>query len=304
MELAIVFPGGDDPQKKIDWMLENEISLLEMGPDFFSQNTDNIVVNSMDSLRKYGINVRSVHAPFGGDCNLSHLTQEKRQITIQTHQELLRRLGVGGVEILVIHPGVGGNFTEDEMERMNELAIDSIFQILDAAKSAGVKLALENMLPNHPGYKIQHIMDAIKQVNSPWLKICFDSGHAHICGNMKEAMEAFGEHIITIHMQDNDGTRDMHIQPPYGTTDWQAFVKILKKINYQEPITLETRPWANATYKQMFREVSALLELPYYDTQPPAEWHGNVANLTCRCRKCGHFIFKKGEEWFCNCRNN
>ena len=203
---------------------------------------------------------------------------------------------------MVIHPGVNGNFTKDEMENLNELAINSIFQILDAAKSANVRLALENMLPNHPGCEINHILDAVKKVNSPWLKICFDSGHAHVCGNMKEAMEVFGEDIITIHMQDNDGTRDMHLQPPYGTTDWQAFAKILKKIDYQEPITLETRPWTNASYKQMFREVFALLESPYDDSQPPDDWQ--KSNLTYRCRKCGHFIFKKGEEWFCNCRNS
>lgn len=302
MELAIVFPGGDDPQKKIEWMLQNEISILETGPDFFLHNTDNVIKGSMNSLRKYGIAVRSVHAPFGGDCSLSHQNPENRKTTIQTHQELLRKLGICDVEILVIHPGVGGNFTEDEMDRMNELAIDSIFQLVDAAKSASVKLALENMLPNHPGYKIGHILDAIERVNSPWLKVCFDSGHAHVCGNMKEFMEAVGKYIITIHMQDNDSTRDLHLQPPYGTTDWQAFVKILKKINYQEPITLEARPWGNASYKQMLKEVSALLESPYNDSQPPDEWR--MENLTYRCRRCGHFVFKKGEEWFCNCRNN
>lgn len=303
MELAVVFPGGDDPRKKIEWMMENSIFIIEMGPDFFLQNSDNIIINSVNSLRKYGINIRSVHAPFGGDFNLSNPKLENRKMAVQTHLEILRKLGIGDIEIMVIHPGVGGNHNKEDLEKMNKLAIESIFQLMDAAKSAKVKLALENMLPGHPGYEIRQILDAIEQINSPFLRVCFDSGHAHVCGNMREFMEAVGKHIIHIHMQDNDGTRDLHIQPPYGTTDWQAFVEVLKKINYQEPITLEVGPWGGASYRQMFKEVSSLLESLYYNLSPPEIWQGSKDNLTYRCRKCGHFVFKKGNDLFCNCRN-
>jgi len=32
------------------------------------------------------------------------------------------------------------------------------------------------------------------------------------------------EHIFNFHIHDNDGTRDMHLQPPYGSIDWEEFI--------------------------------------------------------------------------------
>jgi sugar phosphate isomerase/epimerase len=173
------------------------------------------------------------------------------------------------------------------MLKMNILAYDSISLLMDAAVETGVALALENMLPGHPGCEIEHIVGTVERINSPSLGVCFDSGHAHVCGNMEEFMEAAGRHIISIHMQDNDGTRDMHLQPPYGTTNWRAFAEILHKIDYVRPITIETRPWGGAGFKQMLREVSAVLETP--------------DDISFRCQKCGHAVLRSEGRWFCNC---
>ena len=89
-------------------------------------------------------------------------------------------------------------------------------------------------------------------------------------------------------MQDNDGTKDMHLQPPYGTTDWPAFVEVLEKIGYNKPITIEAGPWGGASYKQMLKEVSAILEAPY--------------DTSFRCQSCGHILLRSKGQWFCNCK--
>jgi sugar phosphate isomerase/epimerase len=241
-------------------------------------------------FRDRGILIRSIHAPFGSNCNLSDLDAEKRDNAIQTHRSLLYKAAPAQVEMIVIHPGIGGISAQEDMDRMNTIAHESVYQLMDAAQETGVKLALENMLPGHPGYQIRHILEIVEAIDSPMLGVCFDSGHAHVCGNMAEFMEAMGEYMIHIHMQDNDGTRDMHLQPPYGTTDWQAFAQVLDKVNYSHPITIEARPWGGASYKQMLREVSAVLEAP--------------GDTSFRCRKCGHAILTIKGQWFCNCTND
>jgi len=104
---------------------------------------------------------------------------------------------------------------------------------------------------------------------------------------MAESMEAFGERMISIHMQDNDGTKDMHLQPPYGTTDWPAFVETLEKVNYRRPITIETRPWGGASYAQMLKEVAAVM--------------ANPDATRFRCPECGHAILRDNGQWFCGC---
>ncbi len=289
MELAICCGGLDDPQTTVNWLLENEAHIIEASPDFFLNSDDGKIESTAGLFKEKGVSIRSIHAPFGSNCNLSDADDKKRDHAIQTHQNLLYKAGLANVEIIVIHPGVGGFSAQEDMDKANLVAYESIAQLIDAAEKTGVALALENMLPGHPGYEIKHILETVEKINSPSLGICFDSGHAHVCGNMKEFMEAVGEHIISIHMQDNDGTRDMHLQPPYGTTDWRAFFEGLQKINYRRPITIEARPWGGASYKQMLKEVSAVLE--------------NPDDTSFRCQKCGHFILKSAGQWLCNCTN-
>jgi sugar phosphate isomerase/epimerase len=287
MELAVCRGNLDTPQTTIDWSLENKVQIIETSPDFFLDSNDEKIRTTVDVFNDNGICIRSIHAPFGNNCNLSDSDDEKRDTAIQTHRKLIYKAGAGDVEMIIIHPGVGGYSSQEDMDRANMLALESILQLIGDAEEIGVRMALENMLPNHPGYEIRHIMDIVERIDSPALGVCFDSGHAHVCGNMKEFMEAVGERMISIHMQDNDGTRDMHLQPPYGTTDWSAFVQTLKKVDYKYPITIETAPWGSSSYKQMIREVSSVLESP--------------EDPSFRCRKCGHFVFRGGNHWFCNC---
>ena len=290
MELAVCYGGLDDPQVTIDMLLENEAYIIETGPDFFLNSDNDTIRSTAELFTEKGIFIRSIHAPFGDNCNLSDLDVEKRDKAIQTHRDLLYKAAPAKVEMIIVHPGVGGFSSQEDMDKANLLASESISQLIDAAEETGVELALENMLPGHPGCEIRHILEPLEKVNSPSLGVCFDSGHAHVCGNMREFMEAVGERMISIHMQDNDGTRDMHLQPPYGTTDWKAFVEVLHKVNYRRPVTIEARPWGGASHKQMLREVSAVLEAP--------------GDTLFRCQRCGHIILRNKGQWFCNCTDD
>jgi len=296
MELAVCCGGLDDPPATANLLLENGVQIIETGPDFFLNSDDDKIESTAKSFMAKGISIRSVHAPFGEDCNLSDFDAENREKAIQTHQNLLYKVAPAGVKMIIIHPG-GDGLSEEDLENMSSLTSDSISQLIGAVEETGVKLALENMLPGSPGCEIKHILDILEKVNSPSLGVCFDTGHAHICGNMKEFMEAVGEYIISIHMQDNDGVSDLHLQPPYGTTNWQAFAEVLQNINYSDPITIEAMPWGGASFKQMLREVSAVLE----NAMTPDEWQANNPNLALRCLKCGHAILRSKGQWFCNC---
>jgi len=290
MKLAICYGGLDDPQTTIDWLLDNEAHIIETSPDFFLNNDDDKIRNTVEMFNKKDIWIRSIHAPFGSNCNLADPDVEKRNQAIQTHQDLIYKSGVGNVEVIVVHPGVGGISNSTDQEKANLLAYESVQQLIDAAESSGVKLGLENMLPSHPGCKIRHILEIVEGINSPYLGVCFDSGHAHVNKNMKEFMEAVGKYMISIHMQDNDGTKDMHLQPPYGTTDWVAFVDVLRKCEYNRPITIETGSWGGSGYKQMLKEVSAVLDSP--------------DETAFRCRKCKHAVLRYQDQWFCDCCND
>jgi hypothetical protein len=78
MELAICRGGLDDPQATTDWLLENEAYIIETGADFFLNSDDGEIEGTAEVFREKEISIRSIHAPFGSNCNLSDLHAEKR----------------------------------------------------------------------------------------------------------------------------------------------------------------------------------------------------------------------------------
>ena len=64
----------------------------------------------------------------------------------------------------------------------------------------------------------------------------------------REQVETLGEKIFTVHMQDNEGRADQHMQPPYGTVDWEAFGRVLRRIGYEGPILIESGPRARCAF--------------------------------------------------------
>ena len=53
-------------------------------------------------------------------------------------------------------------------------------------------------------------------------------------------MEVLKDLIITFHLADNDGTRDMHLQPPYGTIPWDDFLSVFRTMDFPCPCRRET----------------------------------------------------------------
>jgi sugar phosphate isomerase/epimerase len=296
MEFAICYGGLDNPQATTNVLLENEISIIETGADFFLNSDDEKIKQTAKAFIAKNITIRSVHAPFGSDFNLSNFDEEKRNKAIEVHEELLYKTSLADVEMIIIHPGEQVSSKED-IEKMSKIAIDSISQLIGTAEETGVRLAVENMPAGCPGCEVQHIVDILEKIESLSLGVCFDTGHAHIMGQMQEFIEALGVAIINVHLHDNDSTFDMHLQPPYGTIDWRVFAETLQNVGYDEILTIEAAPWTGASFKQMVREVSAVIE----NALSPDEWQNSNANMALRCLKCGHAILRSKGQWFCNC---
>ena len=62
--------------------------------------------------------------------------------------------------------------------------------------------------------------------------VCLDYGHAHLMGDLGEAIETLSGHLWTTHVHDNGGKRDDHLVPFAGTIDWDAAMMETQKIGY------------------------------------------------------------------------
>ena len=80
-----------------------------------------------------------------------------------------------------------------------------------------------------------------RELSSPRLKFCFDSGHEHYYSPGRDLLKDYGRLLCALHLHDNDGLHDDHALPFTGTVDWRRLCQRLKEIGYQGPLSLEAQ---------------------------------------------------------------
>jgi sugar phosphate isomerase/epimerase len=69
--------------------------------------------------------------------------------------------------------------------------------------------------------------------------ICLDFGHAHMDGDLIDAVETVSGHLVTTHVHDNRGRTDAHLLPFEGTIDWPGAMTAIQKVGYDGTLVLE-----------------------------------------------------------------
>lgn len=72
----------------------------------------------------------------------------------------------------------------------------------------GVEIVLENVMEQEPDW----LLDIVKAVDSPALRMCLDIGHVNAYSGVSvmEWLERCAPYITHFHIHNNDGTRDQH----------------------------------------------------------------------------------------------
>ena len=69
--------------------------------------------------------------------------------------------------------------------------------------------------------------------------ICFDFGHAHMMGSIREAFEILKRLVCSTHVHDNAKVQDSHLWPGEGTIDWKEAMELLRSAPQTPPLMLE-----------------------------------------------------------------
>ncbi len=143
--------------------------------------------------------------------------------------------------------------------------------IAPMARERGIVICLENLYNNN-GLRIVEgpCCDAIKaaeridRMNDKYhaevFGFCFDTGHANLVGlDFESFLTTLGHRLKVLHIHDNDGVGDLH-QIPYtftksrenaSSTDWDGFLRGLKKIQFDKVLSFETAPVLEAFPDEM-----------------------------------------------------
>ena len=106
-------------------------------------------------------------------------------------------------------------------------------KIVKMCEKLNIIFCLENLRT------VDHVEYLLSRINSNNLKFCLDTGHANVwCYKPLDALEKFKDKIYTVHINDNDALRDIHLVPGDGNIDWKTFIPKLYKI-YDGKLMLE-----------------------------------------------------------------
>ena len=198
-------------------------------------------------LAETGLTLNSVHAPimarFGaGDQPAKGYSnaasdRDQREAAVRETDAALRLVERIPFDVLVVHLGTPAS-RETAGDNHRASAVRSVQEICDLAAPRGVRVAVE-VIPNKLSDAAALAAMLEQDVDARHAGICLDFFHAHLMGDVVDAIEAASEHIIATHVHDNHGRDDAHLVPGLGTIDWSAALIAMQKIGYAGTYLME-----------------------------------------------------------------
>jgi len=155
-----------------------------------------------------------------------------------------------GAVAFVQHPG---SKTVD-VENGWDLNSESLLSLIDHGNSRGIRVLIENMPPQKAFMCSPSEFNEFIKTNNVNLSIAFDTGHSHIAGNIDEFIEKLSSRFFMVHVTDNDGISDSHLNVGEGTINWKKLVGDLKKLQFNGMYVVEAA-------RDPMKSISALKEL-------------------------------------------
>lgn len=168
--------------------------------------------------------------------NLAMLGPGPAEEALRRWLGVCRDTGVGGV---VLH---GGSYPDREagIERTRQI----LANVLGEFEQAGVALMLEN----HYAYDYRDCQELFSEpwefarvaaLDSPALRFCFDTGHAHMTKNTGELLRELGPWLEHVHLADNLGEHDDHRMFRQGTVPWDDIFATLREVGFDGTFCVE-----------------------------------------------------------------
>ena len=195
-------------------------------------------------LEENGLFVNQIHGPWRWPVNDS--TEDERASRFGKMTKALVIAKHLGAKYMAVHPLMP--FGDDSMYKAEEVYSINVryySSLANVAQNLGVIICLENLsFQKFPISRTEDVLKLIDRINHPNVKMCFDTGHAHILGeSLSDSIRHIGnEKLKILHVHDNNGVNDDHVHPYDGTIDWSDVAEGLYDIGYNGVFSLETTP--------------------------------------------------------------
>lgn len=222
----------------------DEVEIIELGMDenFLEEKIEKELISKATELTSaFGVGF-TIHASHSDshieDVRVDFSTNDRKNFIIMG--KIIKIAEKIGARYIVVHPGN----LKDSRKCLN-LNILNLAHLCSLAEEYDITLLLENLFDREGRNKIGvlpgEMLHIIEAVNSEYLKINLDIGHAFIASNvyglsLNDYFE-FGEYINQLHLHDNFGIMeskeamfgDRHLPLGFGKINFEEVFKNIRK---------------------------------------------------------------------------
>jgi len=180
-----------------------------------------------------GITIRSVHAP--GVYPRTHVDEamaEKYRDATKLHCNVAAELGA---EVVVLHRLKTAKAGPPQWDRIMHELLD---EMAEYARDLPLVIGLENL-----NWRVDASEDLgiVESYGADQMGFVLDTGHAHMFGAIDDYLARCGPRLCSLHLHDNDTTKDIHWLPGRGSVDWPRFMEGLAATGYTGPLMTEVQ---------------------------------------------------------------
>ena len=236
-----------------DWLLARQRDLEIQ--DFFRadvldrdwRSTASDIKAALDGYRgRLGI-----HGPFWGFKIDSHDPAIRQVVTKRLLQGLEAAEFIGATQMVIHSPFTTWDYNNldlypDNRANLIERVSSTLAEVISRAENTGCEIVIENIEDKDPHARVQ----LAAALGSKLVRVSLDTGHAFYAHMSTGAppvdyyVDAAGERLAHVHIQDSDGYADRHWAPGEGAIRWGAVFRALSRLSSNPRLIIELRDHA------------------------------------------------------------
>jgi sugar phosphate isomerase/epimerase len=231
---------------ELQTVIDNGLTCIEIGwPGATTQSlevTEPWAKEMKAAADKAGVEIWSIHIPFGGAYDISKIDEEERQRAVALNAADITMSGrLLLPKVFVIHASAEPISDEDRPKRF-EASRKSLKELAAIAKAHNGILAVEVLPRTCLGNTSTDLLRVIDGIDNT--AICFDVNHL-LQESHSEFIQNTKGKIITTHISDYDFVDERHWLPGRGAIDWSLMLNDLVAVDYPGPFMFEVTRGGN-----------------------------------------------------------
>lgn len=198
----------------------------------------------------YGLEY-SLHAPFSS-MNIAAPDEYLREAMLRRLEASIKWASALEAKALVFHPGAATAIEYFTPGIGWELNIGSVRRIIKFAEEYGVDAMIENCPEPYP-----FLMKSVESFSRFYresgldLKMVLDIAHAHLRGEIDGFLKELGDRVGHIHVSDNNGKMDEHLEIGGGSIDWGRVLRAIRDAGFGGWIVIESFKGVGESIKRL-----------------------------------------------------